>query len=109
MGLDRLRGARLGAVCTRFLIHHMTEGWNGTKVKTCTNDSACVIGIKDRFEVATPFSQLKSETDFKLRKPKTCEWANANRLIRVLEGTLRESDPKYQAEASVQNVDGSAC
>ncbi|EDQ92699.1 uncharacterized protein MONBRDRAFT_17406 [Monosiga brevicollis MX1] len=105
--LDRLRGARLGAVCTRFLIHHMTEGWNGTKVKTCTNDSACVIGIKDRFEVATPFSQLKSETDFKLRKPKSV----TNRGVHAL--CFRSTSPFSFSFSSVarlvQNVRVGQC
>eukprot|EP00045_Choanoeca_perplexa_P009750 m.95365 g.95365 ORF g.95365 m.95365 type:complete len:844 (+) comp15014_c0_seq1:63-2594(+) len=107
--LDRVRGARLGGVCTRFLLHHLNANCKGGKVNTSDPNSACVIGIQERFEIATPFEELKASTDFKKRVPKQVWWRNLHRLIRVLEGTMREEDKPYQGEASVAAVDASAC
>eukprot|EP00730_Choanoeca_flexa_P002949 TRINITY_DN11238_c0_g2_i3.p1 TRINITY_DN11238_c0_g2~~TRINITY_DN11238_c0_g2_i3.p1 ORF type:complete len:863 (+),score=216.72 TRINITY_DN11238_c0_g2_i3:65-2590(+) len=107
--LDRVRGARLGGVCTRFLLHHLVENCNDGIVETHDPSSACVIGIQERFEIATPFEELRAATDFKKRTAKDVWWSNLHRLVRVLEGTVRTQDEPYQGEASVAHVDGSAC
>lgn len=105
--LDRVRGARLGGVCTRFLLRHMSLNWNGRTVNASSDDSACVIGVLDQMEVATPLLHLRPRTDMKKRVPKDLWWLNMHRLTRVLENSIHNHDQVYQGEASETAVNSS--
>lgn len=103
--LDRVRGARLGGVCVRFLMRHMHKNMraNGS-MRAEDDESACVIGIEDQLEVANPFSHLKPRTDMKKRVPKTVWWQNLHRLTRVLENAVHTHEQLYQGEAAPTDV-----
>lgn len=103
--LDRVRGARLGGVCVRFLLRHMRLNYHvGKGMRAWDDESACVIGIEDQMEVATPFAMLKKRTDFKRRVPKETWWLNLHRLTRVLENSIHSPDQLYQGEAAPVDI-----
>ncbi|KAH0629027.1 hypothetical protein JD844_010774 [Phrynosoma platyrhinos] len=81
---DRNFGTKLGAKAV---------AWMSSKIKDCsrhgrifanTADSACLLGMRRRALVFQPLSELKQETDFEHRIPKTQWWLKLRPILKIL-------------------------
>ncbi|XP_057365855.1 ATP-dependent 6-phosphofructokinase-like isoform X4 [Daphnia carinata] len=94
---DRNMGTKLAAKAVEWMVEQLTQATqpDGT---VCANkpDSAVMLGIVKRYYAYTPVQELKAQTDFKHRLPKTQWWLKMRPLLRI----LAKHDSTYEEEGS---------
>ncbi|KAI9560175.1 hypothetical protein GHT06_014186 [Daphnia sinensis] len=94
---DRNMGTKLAAKAVEWMVEQLTQATqpDGT---VCANkpDSAIMLGIVKRYYAYTPVQELKDQTDFKHRLPKTQWWLKMRPLLRI----LAKHDSTYEEEGS---------
>ncbi|KAI0982290.1 hypothetical protein GJ496_003000 [Pomphorhynchus laevis] len=79
---------------------HLLKTFIKGKIETTDNETAAVIGLTQRSIRCTPIEQLKEDSDFEHRIPKTQWWLKLRPLLRIL--TKHESVyiPEIQSDSS---------
>ncbi|XP_066470615.1 ATP-dependent 6-phosphofructokinase, muscle type isoform X2 [Tiliqua scincoides] len=94
---DRNFGTKMGA---------KSVAWLSTKIKECsrhgrifanTADSACLLGMRRRALVFQPLAELKEQTDFEHRIPKTQWWLKLRPILKILAKYKIELDTTEKA------------
>lgn len=92
---DRNLGTKLAAKAVEWMVEKLAESTrpDGT---ICANkpDSAVMLGIIKRHYSYTPVQDLRSQTDFKHRLPKSQWWLKMRPLLRI----LAKHDSNYTEE-----------
>nr|CAH0113232.1 unnamed protein product [Daphnia galeata] len=99
---DRNMGTKLAAKAVEWMVEQLTQATqpDGT---ICANkpESAVMLGIVKRYYAYTPVQELKAETDFKHRLPKSQWWLKMRPLLRI----LAKHDSTYQEEGAYVAVE----
>uniref|UniRef100_A0A8C2F8R0 Phosphofructokinase, muscle b n=1 Tax=Cyprinus carpio TaxID=7962 RepID=A0A8C2F8R0_CYPCA len=80
---DRNFGTKMGAKAVLWLTDKLKEIGKG-RIFANTPDSACVLGMKKRATLFQPLSDLKEDTDFEHRIPKTQWWLKLRPILKIL-------------------------
>ncbi|KAJ8397039.1 hypothetical protein AAFF_G00010930 [Aldrovandia affinis] len=99
---DRNFGTKMGAKSVLWLTEKLKECYRHGRIFANTQDSACVLGMKKRSLVFTPLSELKEETDFEHRIPKTQWWLSLRPLLKIL---AKYKDLAYEGMAIIAHND----
>uniref|UniRef100_A0A8C1JW97 Phosphofructokinase, muscle b n=1 Tax=Cyprinus carpio TaxID=7962 RepID=A0A8C1JW97_CYPCA len=78
---DRNFGTKMGAKAVLWLTDKLKESG---RIFANTPDSACVLGMKKRATLFQPLSDLKEDTDFEHRIPKTQWWLKLRPILKIL-------------------------
>ncbi|TRY54956.1 hypothetical protein DNTS_020719 [Danionella cerebrum] len=81
---DRNFGTKLGAKSVLWLTDKLKECYRHGRIFANTPDSACVLGMRKRAMVFQPLSDLKEDTDFEHRIPKTEWWLKLRPILKIL-------------------------
>ncbi|XP_035236738.1 ATP-dependent 6-phosphofructokinase, muscle type-like [Anguilla anguilla] len=81
---DRNFGTKMGAKSVLWLTEKLKECYRHGRIFANNPDSACLLGMKKRSLVFTPLAELKEQTDFEHRIPKTQWWLSLRPLLKVL-------------------------
>ncbi|KAM6977772.1 phosphofructokinase, muscle a [Aplochiton taeniatus] len=81
---DRNFGTKMGAKSVLWLTEKLKECYRHGRIFANTPDSACVLGMKKRSLTFQPLSELKDETDFVHRIPKTAWWLKLRPIMKIL-------------------------
>ncbi|KAB5583750.1 hypothetical protein PHYPO_G00099260 [Pangasianodon hypophthalmus] len=81
---DRNFGTKMGAKAVLWVTDKLKECYRHGRIFANTPDSACVLGLKKRSLVFQPLSELKENTDFEHRIPKTQWWLSLRPILKVL-------------------------
>uniref|UniRef100_A0A8D0AEE9 ATP-dependent 6-phosphofructokinase n=1 Tax=Sander lucioperca TaxID=283035 RepID=A0A8D0AEE9_SANLU len=81
---DRTFGTKMGAKSVRWLSEKLKECYRHGRIFANTPDSACVLGMRKRALTFQPLSELKGDTDFEHRIPKTQWWLKIRPIMKIL-------------------------
>merc|ERR1711970_168639 len=81
---DRNFATKMGAKSVMWLTDKLKECYRHGRIFANTPDSACVLGMKKRSLVFQPLADLKAETDFEHRIPKTQWWLKIRPIMKIL-------------------------
>uniref|UniRef100_A0A8C2L512 6-phosphofructokinase n=1 Tax=Cyprinus carpio TaxID=7962 RepID=A0A8C2L512_CYPCA len=81
---DRNFGTKMGAKAVLWLTDKLKECYRHGRIFANTPDSACVLGMKKRAMIFQPLSDLKEDTDFEHRIPKTQWWLKLRPILKIL-------------------------
>ncbi|KAG9340267.1 hypothetical protein JZ751_021710 [Albula glossodonta] len=81
---DRNFGTKMGAKSVLWLTEKLKECYRHGRIFANNPESACLLGMKKRSLVFTPLAELKEQTDFEHRIPKTQWWLSLRPLLKVL-------------------------
>lgn len=82
---DRNFGTKMAAKAAEWLIQQLDKHKKPDNTVKCTTpDTAVLLGLVQRQYAFTPVQDLKSETDFKYRMPKTQWWLHLRALLKAL-------------------------
>uniref|UniRef100_A0A8B9LVK6 6-phosphofructokinase n=1 Tax=Astyanax mexicanus TaxID=7994 RepID=A0A8B9LVK6_ASTMX len=81
---DRNFGTKMGAKAVLWLTDKLKECYRHGRIFANTPDSACVLGMRKRALVFQPLADLKSNTDFEHRIPKTQWWLKLRPILKIL-------------------------
>uniref|UniRef100_A0A8C9RML2 6-phosphofructokinase n=1 Tax=Scleropages formosus TaxID=113540 RepID=A0A8C9RML2_SCLFO len=81
---DRNFGTKMGAKSVLWLTEKLKECYRHGRIFANTPDSACVLGMRKRALVFQPLAELKEETDFEHRIPKTQWWLKLRPILKIL-------------------------
>ncbi|XP_034733404.1 ATP-dependent 6-phosphofructokinase, muscle type-like [Etheostoma cragini] len=81
---DRTFGTKMGAKSVRWLSEKLKECYRHGRIFANTPDSACVLGMRKRALTFQPLSDLKGDTDFEHRIPKTQWWLKIRPIMKIL-------------------------
>lgn len=81
---DRNFGTKMGAKSVLWLTEKLKECYRHGRIFANTPDSACVLGMKKRALTFQPLAELKSDTDFEHRVPKTQWWLKLRPIMKIL-------------------------
>lgn len=81
---DRNFGTKTGAKSVLWLTDKLKECYRHGRIFANTPDSACVLGMKKRSLVFQPLAELKEQTDFEHRIPKTAWWLSLRPIMKIL-------------------------
>lgn len=102
---DRNMGTKLAAKAVEWMVEKLCASTrpDGT---ICADqpDSAVMLGIMKRHYMYTPVQELKSQTDFKHRLPKSQWWLKMRPLLRILahhDSTYHEESQRVAVEDDV--------
>lgn len=93
---DRNMGTKMAAKCCKWLVEQLLSGKPAN-----TPESACLLGVIKRQYMFTPIEQLKSETNFQQRIPRTQWWLKLRPLLRI----LAKHDSTYEEEGMYMTVE----
>lgn len=99
---DRNMGTKMAAKAVEWMIEKLVE-CHEPDGSICANtpDTAILLGIVKRHYCYTPVQELKKETDFKHRLPKSQWWLKMRPLLRI----LAKHDSTYEEEAQTIAVE----
>uniref|UniRef100_A0AAR2L6X1 6-phosphofructokinase n=1 Tax=Pygocentrus nattereri TaxID=42514 RepID=A0AAR2L6X1_PYGNA len=80
---DRNFGTKMGAKSVLWLTDKLKECYRHDK-RFCYDNSACVLGMRKRALVFQPLAELKNNTDFEHRIPKTQWWLKLRPILKIL-------------------------
>ena len=95
---DRNMGTKLAAKAVEWMVEQLDQAVQPDG-SICANkpESAVMLGIVKRYYAYTPVPELKDQTDFKHRLPKSQWWLKMRPLLRI----LAKHDPiTYQEEGA---------
>uniref|UniRef100_A0A3Q3FFT4 ATP-dependent 6-phosphofructokinase n=1 Tax=Labrus bergylta TaxID=56723 RepID=A0A3Q3FFT4_9LABR len=81
---DRNFGTKMGAKSVLWLSEKLKECYRHGRIFANTPDSACVLGMKKRALTFQPLADLKGDTDFEHRIPKTQWWLKIRPIMKIL-------------------------
>uniref|UniRef100_A0A4W4F1X3 6-phosphofructokinase n=1 Tax=Electrophorus electricus TaxID=8005 RepID=A0A4W4F1X3_ELEEL len=81
---DRNFATKMGAKSVLWLTEKLKECYRHGRIFANTPDSACVLGMRKRGLVFQPLDELKEETDFDHRIPKTQWWLKLRPILKIL-------------------------
>uniref|UniRef100_A0A672SX45 ATP-dependent 6-phosphofructokinase, muscle type-like n=1 Tax=Sinocyclocheilus grahami TaxID=75366 RepID=A0A672SX45_SINGR len=81
---DRNFGTKMGAKAVLWLTDKLKECYRHGRIFANTPDSACVLGMKKRAMIFQPLFDLKEDTDFEHRIPKTEWWLKLRPILKIL-------------------------
>ncbi|KAM6980155.1 LOW QUALITY PROTEIN: phosphofructokinase, muscle b [Aplochiton taeniatus] len=81
---DRNFGTKMGSKSVLWLTDKLKECYRHGRIFANTPDSACVLGMKKRSLVFQPLAELKEQTDFAHRIPKTAWWLSLRPILKIL-------------------------
>jgi len=81
---DRNFATKMGSKSVMWLTDKLKECYRHGRIFANTPDSACVLGMKKRSLVFQPLADLKAETDFEHRIPKTQWWLKIRPIMKIL-------------------------
>uniref|UniRef100_A0A672QUQ2 Phosphofructokinase, liver type n=1 Tax=Sinocyclocheilus grahami TaxID=75366 RepID=A0A672QUQ2_SINGR len=83
---DRNYGTKLGVRAVQWLTEKMTDSFRqgACRVFVNTPDTACVVGLYKKVLTFSPVTELKDQTDFEHRMPKTQWWLNFRLMLKML-------------------------
>ncbi|KAJ3586958.1 hypothetical protein NHX12_013349 [Muraenolepis orangiensis] len=81
---DRNFGTKMGAKSVLWLTEKVKDCYRHGRIYANTPDSACVLGMRKRSLCFQPLADLKSETDFEHRIPKTQWWLKIRPIMKIL-------------------------
>uniref|UniRef100_A0A673HK07 ATP-dependent 6-phosphofructokinase, liver type-like n=1 Tax=Sinocyclocheilus rhinocerous TaxID=307959 RepID=A0A673HK07_9TELE len=81
---DRNYGTKLGVRAVQWLTEKMTDSFRQGRVFVNTPDTACVVGLYKKVLTFSPITELKDQTDFEHRMPKTQWWLNFRLMLKML-------------------------
>jgi len=81
---DRNFGTKMGCKSVLWLTDKLKECYRHGRIFANSPDTACVLGMKKRSLVFTPLEELKEQTDFKHRIPKTQWWLKLRPILKIL-------------------------
>ena len=94
---DRNMGTKLGARAVEWMVENLCQSVrpDGTVCADQPN-SAVMLGIVKRHYCYTPVQELRDQTDFKHRLPKSQWWIKLRSLLRI----LAKHDSSYEEEGA---------
>ncbi|XP_073323865.1 phosphofructokinase, muscle b isoform X2 [Pagrus major] len=81
---DRNFGTKMGIKAVLWLTDKLKECYRHGRIFANSADSACVLGMRKRALVFQPLAELKEETDFEHRIPKTEWWLKLRPILKIL-------------------------
>lgn len=81
---DRNFATKMGAKSVLWLTEKLKECFRHGRIFANTPDSACVLGMKKRGLMFQPLADLKEQTDFEHRIPKTQWWLKLRPIMKIL-------------------------
>uniref|UniRef100_H2SJI6 Phosphofructokinase, muscle b n=1 Tax=Takifugu rubripes TaxID=31033 RepID=H2SJI6_TAKRU len=81
---DRNFGTKMGMKSVLWLTDKLKECYRHGRIFANSPDSACVLGMKKRALVFTSLAELKDQTDFEHRIPKTQWWIKLRPILKIL-------------------------
>uniref|UniRef100_A0A8C6LZ62 6-phosphofructokinase n=1 Tax=Nothobranchius furzeri TaxID=105023 RepID=A0A8C6LZ62_NOTFU len=81
---DRNFGTKMGMKSVLWLTDKLKECYRHGRIFANSKDSACVLGMRKRALVFQPLAELKNETDFEHRIPKTQWWLRLRPILKIL-------------------------
>uniref|UniRef100_A0A672Q381 Phosphofructokinase, platelet n=1 Tax=Sinocyclocheilus grahami TaxID=75366 RepID=A0A672Q381_SINGR len=81
---DRNFGTKIAAKAMQWITKKLNESYRKGRVFANTEDSACLLGMRQRAMVFQPVVQLKDKTDFVHRIPKEQWWLKLRPLMKIL-------------------------
>ncbi|XP_053492354.1 phosphofructokinase, muscle b isoform X1 [Ictalurus furcatus] len=81
---DRNFGTKMGAKAVLWVTDKLKECYRHGRIFANAPDSACVLGLKRRSLVFQPLTELKENTDFEHRIPRTQWWLSLRPVLKIL-------------------------
>ncbi|KAI3357398.1 hypothetical protein L3Q82_015831, partial [Scortum barcoo] len=81
---DRNFGTKMGAKSVLWLTDKLKECYRHGRIFANTPDSACVLGMRKRALTFQPLADLKADTDFEHRIPRTQWWLKIRPIMKIL-------------------------
>uniref|UniRef100_A0A3Q1G0Z2 ATP-dependent 6-phosphofructokinase n=1 Tax=Acanthochromis polyacanthus TaxID=80966 RepID=A0A3Q1G0Z2_9TELE len=81
---DRNFGTKMGAKSIMWLTEKFKECYRHGRFFANSPDSACVLGMRKRALTFQPLAELKADTDFEHRMPKTQWWLKIRPIMKIL-------------------------
>uniref|UniRef100_A0A8D3C3P1 6-phosphofructokinase n=1 Tax=Scophthalmus maximus TaxID=52904 RepID=A0A8D3C3P1_SCOMX len=81
---DRNFGTKMGAKSVLWLTEKLKDCYRHGRIFANTPDSACVLGMRKRALTFQPLAELKGDTDFEHRIPKTQWWLKIRPIMKIL-------------------------
>ncbi|KAJ8359032.1 hypothetical protein SKAU_G00155570 [Synaphobranchus kaupii] len=81
---DRNFGTKIGAKSVLWLTEKLKECYRHGRIFANTPDSACVLGMKKRSLMFQSLDELKEQTDFEHRIPKSQWWLKLRPILKIL-------------------------
>uniref|UniRef100_A0A8C5CGQ4 6-phosphofructokinase n=1 Tax=Gadus morhua TaxID=8049 RepID=A0A8C5CGQ4_GADMO len=81
---DRNFGTKMGAKSVLWLTEKLKTCTRHGRIYANTPDSACLLGMRKRALYFQPLAELKEETDFEHRIPKTQWWLKIRPIMKIL-------------------------
>uniref|UniRef100_A0A8C8I3I9 6-phosphofructokinase n=1 Tax=Oncorhynchus tshawytscha TaxID=74940 RepID=A0A8C8I3I9_ONCTS len=81
---DRNFGTKMGSKAVLWITEKLKEVYRHGRIFANTPDSACVLGMKKRALTFQPLAELKEQTDFVHRIPKTSWWLKLRPIMKIL-------------------------
>ncbi|XP_067448199.1 phosphofructokinase, muscle a [Thunnus thynnus] len=81
---DRNFGTKMGAKSVLWLTEKLKECYRHGRIFANTPDSACVLGMRKRALTFQPLADLKGDTDFDHRIPRTQWWLKIRPIMKIL-------------------------
>uniref|UniRef100_U3ERS3 ATP-dependent 6-phosphofructokinase n=1 Tax=Micrurus fulvius TaxID=8637 RepID=U3ERS3_MICFL len=94
---DRNFGTKMGAKAVAWMTGKIKECSRHGRIFANTADSACLLGMRRRALVFQPITELKEETDFEHRIPKTQWWLKLRPILKILAKYKIELDTSERA------------
>ncbi|KAM3844885.1 ATP-dependent 6-phosphofructokinase, muscle type isoform 1-T2 [Vipera latastei] len=94
---DRNFGTKMGAKAVAWMSGKIKECSRHGRIFANTADSACLLGMRRRALVFQPLTELKEETDFEHRIPKTQWWLKLRPILKILAKYKIELDTSEKA------------
>ncbi|XP_070794066.1 ATP-dependent 6-phosphofructokinase, muscle type [Pituophis catenifer annectens] len=94
---DRNFGTKMGAKAVAWMSGKIKECSRHGRIFANTADSACLLGMRRRALVFQPMMELKEETDFDHRIPKTQWWLKLRPILKILAKYKIELDTSEKA------------
>ncbi|XP_053229005.1 ATP-dependent 6-phosphofructokinase, muscle type [Podarcis raffonei] len=95
---DRNFGTKMGAKAVAWMSGKIKECSRHGRIFANSHDSACLLGMRRRALVFQPLSELKEQTDFEHRIPRTQWWLKLRPILKILAKYKIELDTSETAQ-----------
>uniref|UniRef100_UPI00358EEAF3 ATP-dependent 6-phosphofructokinase, muscle type-like n=1 Tax=Myxine glutinosa TaxID=7769 RepID=UPI00358EEAF3 len=95
---DRNYSSKLGAKSVKWLSEQLQKCYRQGRVFANSDDSACLLGMRQRALVFQPLSSLQAQADFQHRIPKEQWWLKMRPLLKIL--------AKYRTSYDISELEG---
>uniref|UniRef100_A0A8C4QI26 6-phosphofructokinase n=1 Tax=Eptatretus burgeri TaxID=7764 RepID=A0A8C4QI26_EPTBU len=95
---DRNYSSKLGAKSVQWISEQLKKCYRQGRVFANSEDTACLLGMRQRALVFQPLHSLKDQADFQHRLPKVQWWLKMRPLLKIL--------AKYRASYDISELEG---